>query len=80
MTNTVTESQIEGMLRRLTQNIELELSIDHNASGFTLLLMDGTRVQEMLGFSNSRRGIYDQLLYASRVIEAMHRSVLVRNE
>ncbi|MGH9983336.1 MAG: hypothetical protein ACRD8W_05195 [Nitrososphaeraceae archaeon] len=49
MTNTTTESQIVGMLKRLRENSGLELSIDYNASRYTLYLMEQGKMLEQLG-------------------------------
>ena len=76
MTNIITEKQIEARLKMLHQITELNLTIDHNARGYTLYLMQQDKVQEMLGFSNSRRGIYEILLGSYNVLNAMHRGVL----
>ena len=35
------------------------------------VFMDGNRVKEMLGFSNTKSGIYTQLLTTNRIIAAM---------
>jgi hypothetical protein len=45
-------------LERLRTNTGLQLKVEENESGFSLLLMDGFRVKEMLGFSSSKSGIY----------------------
>lgn len=55
---------------------ELDLTVEHNARGYTLYLMQHSKVLEMLGFSNSRRGIYEILLGSYNVINAMHKSIL----
>jgi hypothetical protein len=62
------------MLKEIT---ELDLTEDHNASGYTLYLMQNDRVLEVLGFSVSRRGIYEILSGVYNIISTMHRSVLV---
>jgi len=57
MTNTIKENQIEGTLRRLVGNTELDLTIDHNASGYTLYLLKDGKVMKMLAFGNSKAEI-----------------------
>jgi hypothetical protein len=73
LTNIITEKQIEARLKMLHEITELNLTVDHNASGYTLYLIQQDKVLEMLGFSNSRRGIYEILLGSYNVINAMHR-------
>lgn len=72
MTNIITEKQIEVRLKMLHEITELNLTIDHNARGYTLYLVaKGGRLLDILGFSNSRRGIYEILLGSYNVISAM---------
>jgi hypothetical protein len=75
--NIITDSRLRGMLERLGDNNSLELSLDHNANGYTLYLSEGTKHVEMLGFSQSKRGIYDRLLCAIRVIQSMRQQKLL---
>jgi hypothetical protein len=62
------------MLQEIT---ELDLTEDLNTSCYTLYLMQKDRVLEILGFSVSRRGIYEILSGAYNIKGTMHRSVLV---
>lgn len=68
----IKDSDISGMLERLATNTGLSLKVEENESGFSLLLMDGYKVKEILGFSSTKSGIYTQLLTANRVIQAKH--------
>ncbi|MGC1133041.1 MAG: hypothetical protein WA941_09470 [Nitrososphaeraceae archaeon] len=77
MTNIITEKQIAARLDMLQEITELDLTVDHNASGYTLYLMQKDRVLDILGFRVSLRGIYEILLGAYNMISAMHRCVLV---
>jgi hypothetical protein len=72
MTNVIKDSLLRSMLERLGDNSNLQLSLDHNANGWTLYLSEGIgKHMQMLGFAQSKRGIYDQILCANRVIESM---------
>jgi hypothetical protein len=68
---TIKDADVSEMLQKLQTNSGLQLKVEENESGFSLLLMDGNRVKEMLGFSNTKTGIYMQLLTTNRVIAAM---------
>ena len=68
---TIKDSYVGEILERLESSTGLQLRVEENESGFSLLLMDGNRVKEMLGFSNTKSGIYTQLLTTNRVIAAM---------
>jgi hypothetical protein len=61
---TIKDSHVGGILQRLESSTGLQLRVEENES-------DGNRVKEMLGFSNTKSGIYTQLLTTNRVIAAM---------
>ena len=70
---TIKDTDITRMLEKLLVSTGLQLRVEENESGFSLLLMDDTndKVKEILGFNNSKSGIYTQLLTANRIINAM---------
>lgn len=68
---TIKDSDVGEILKRLESSTGLQLKVEENESGFSLLLMDGNRIKEMLGFGRTKSGIYTQLLTANRIIAAM---------
>jgi len=52
---TIKDDDVTKMLERLVVSTGLQLKVEENESGWSLLLTDGSRVKDMLGFSSITR-------------------------